>query len=464
MILRVFNKDLPLRTLIFVLGEGILIYVGVLVSAVLCVGVPEQIFGSTAVLGKAFLITLVFQLCLHFNDLYDIRVTDSYIELGLRLTRAIGVASIILGLAYLAFPILLIGEGTFFVSLLFLVFLVVSWRYAYHWMLKRKMLTDKVLILGSGKLSKTIVDEINSRPDSGYQIAGVVSMTSSPSEQIPETIPQFTLNGDLWRMVESRQVRKIVIAMDDRRGKLPLEELLHCRTNGVPVLEGQSFYEKLAGRILAENINPSSFIFSEGFRKSKTTRFFKRCAGFVFAAVCSLITLPFTILIAIAIKLDSRGPVFYKQVRCGERDRAFELWKFRTMVDNAEAFSGPTWAQENDSRVTRVGKLLRKYRLDEVPQMWNVLKGDMSFVGPRPERPEFVQSLKEIIPYYSERHTVRPGITGWAQVSYRYGSSVQDALEKLKYDLFYIKNMSIILDLVVIFRTIKIVLHRSGAR
>jgi sugar transferase (PEP-CTERM system associated) len=252
--------------------------------------------------------------------------------------------------------------------------------------------------------------------------------------------------------------------MDDRRGKLPLDELLHCKTNGIPVLEGQSFYEKLAGRILAENINPSSFIFSEGFRKSRLPRFLTRCASLVLAAIGLLITLPLTVIIAVAIKLESRGAVFYKQVRCGEGDRVFELWKFRTMVDDAEALSGPAWAQENDSRVTRVGKVLRRYRLDEIPQMWNVLKGDMSFVGPRPERPEFVQNLKNIIPYYSERHTVKPGITGWAQVCYRYGSSAQDALEKLKYDLFYIKNMSIVLDLVVIFRTIKIVLRQSGSR
>lgn len=464
MILRVFNKDLPLRNLIFVLGEGVLIYVAVLVSAWLCVGAPQEIFVSNEVLGKALLITVVFQLCLHLNDLYDIRVTDSYIDLGLRLTRAIGIASIILGLTYFSLPMLLIGQGTFFLSLFFLVFLVVSWRYAYNWMLKRKMLTERVFILGSGKLSRTILDEIDSRPDSGYQITGIISMNPVSTDQFPETIPHFILNGDLWQLVESHQVKKIVVAMDDRRGKLPLEELLHCKTNGIPVLEGQSFYEKLAGRILAENINPSSFIFSDGFRKSRLTRFLKRYAGFILAAIGLLMTLPLTIIIAIAIKLDSRGAVFYKQVRCGERDRAFELWKFRTMVANAEALSGPTWAQENDSRVTRVGRILRKYRLDEIPQMWNVLKGDMSFVGPRPERPEFVQELKNIIPYYSERHTVKPGITGWAQVSYRYGSSVQDALEKLKYDLFYIKNMSLILDLVVIFRTVKIVLHRSGAR
>jgi sugar transferase (PEP-CTERM system associated) len=386
------------------------------------------------------------------------------LELGLRLTKTIGAASIILAVVYYCFPTLLFGRGVFFISMVCVCLLIVSWRYGYNWMLKRKMLTERIFILGSGKLSKTILDEIGSRPDSGYYVAGIVSMTSGLTHQIPETIPYFTLNGDLWRLVESHQIKKIVVAMDDRRGKLPLDELLHCKTNGIPVLEGQSFYEKLAGRILAENINPSSFIFSEGFRKSRLPRFLTRCASLVLAAIGLLITLPLTVIIAVAIKLESRGAVFYKQVRCGEGDRVFELWKFRTMVDDAEALSGPAWAQENDSRVTRVGKVLRRYRLDEIPQMWNVLKGDMSFVGPRPERPEFVQNLKNIIPYYSERHTVKPGITGWAQVCYRYGSSAQDALEKLKYDLFYIKNMSIVLDLVVIFRTIKIVLRQSGSR
>ena len=233
---------------------------------------------------------------------------------------------------------------------------------------------------------------------------------------------------------------------------------------GLTILEGESFYEKLTGRILAENINPSWFIFSEGFRKSKFRKFTKRVTGLLLSSLGLLLTLPLTVIIAIAIKLDSKGPVVYKQKRYGAHGLIFELCKFRSMIDNAEEACGPVWAQDNDCRITRVGKILRKFRLDEIPQMWNVLKGDMSFVGPRPERPEFVKELEQIVPYYSERHTVKPGITGWAQVSYGYGASVEDALEKLKYDLFYIKNMSLLMDFTIILRTIKIVFLGNGAR
>ena len=234
--------------------------------------------------------------------------------------------------------------------------------------------------------------------------------------------------------------------------------------SGMTILEGESFYEKWAGKILAENINPSWLIYSDGFRKSRFTKFIKRLTGLVLSSLGLLLALPVTAVIAIAIKFESRGPVIYRQKRCGQDGRIFNLCKFRSIIDNAEGSSGPVWAMDDDDRVTRVGKIIRKFRLDELPQLWNVLKGDMSFVGPRPERPEFVEELEKIVPYYSERHTVKPGITGWAQVSYGYGASVEDALEKLKYDLFYIKNMSMLFDFMVILKTAKIVIQQSGAR
>ena len=233
---------------------------------------------------------------------------------------------------------------------------------------------------------------------------------------------------------------------------------------GMTVLEGESFYENLAGKILAENINPSWLIYSDGFRKSRLIRLRKRAGDLVLAGLGLLVSLPLTLLTAVAIKLDSKGPIIYKQERCGQDGRTYKLCKFRSMVDNAELECGPMWALDDDCRVTTVGKILRKFRLDEIPQMWNVLKGDMSFIGPRPERPEFIEELQKIVPYYSQRHTVKPGITGWAQVSYGYGASVEDALEKLKYDLFYIKNMSAFMDYMIILKTIKIVLQQSGAR
>jgi len=464
MVLKILNKDVPLRNFLFVIGEGIMIYAAVLISAFIRLGNVHDSFLSLEVLNKALLIVIVCQISLYFNELYNLKVTDTYLELGLRLTKAIGITSITLAIIYYCLPSLIVGRGIFLITLVFLFLLISSWRYAYNRILKKKMFTERILVLGLGELSQKILSEINGHRDSGYQIAGVVSANSGPVRSLPADIPIFNLSQNLSDIAKSQYIKKIVVAMDDRRGKLPIEELLRCKMSGVTVLEGESFYEKLAGKILAENVNPSWFIFSDGFRKSRVNRLTRRITGFVLSLLGLLLTLPLTLIIAVAIKLDSKGPIIYKQERCGEGDRTFKLCKFRSMIDNAEAECGPTWAQDNDCRVTRVGRLLRKFRLDEIPQMWNVLKGDMSFVGPRPERPEFVIELEKIVPYYAERHTVKPGITGWAQVCYGYGATVEDALEKLKYDLFYIKDMSFLMDLTIIARTVKIVIQTSGAR
>jgi len=320
------------------------------------------------------------------------------------------------------------------------------------------------MILGHGRLSKVIIDEIADRPDSGYQVSGVISLNSTPFSASFQNVPLFSKSEALSELAESLHTKKIIVAMDERRGQFPTEELLRCKMKGIKIIEGATLYEELAGKIFVEKLNPSWFIFSEGFHKSRVSRIVKRSTGLMVASIGLLLTLPLIGLIALAIKLDSKGPVVFKQDRSGMDGRVFKLCKFRSMIDNAEAASGPCWATDKDCRITRVGKILRKYRLDEIPQMWNVLKGDMSFVGPRPERPEFVKELAKMIPYYSERHTVKPGITGWAQVSYRYGASVEDSLEKLKYDLFYIKNMSLVMDLIIMFKTAKIVLLKSGAR
>jgi sugar transferase (PEP-CTERM system associated) len=464
MILRILNKDVPLRNLLFVIGEGFLIYSAVMMAAYIRFGSVSNSFLSLEIVSKALLIVVVCQVSLYFNDLYDLEVTDSYLELGLRLTKAIGIASIILAILYYCIPSLLVGRGIFFISLAILVLLVVSWRYAYNWIIKKKMFTEKIFLLGTGELSRKILNEVDGHRDSGYQIVGIIPSDSAPTLALPSHIPLFDINGRLSKFAESHQIRKIVVALDDRRGHLPLKELLRCKMSGMTILEGESFYEKLAGKILAENVNPSWLIFSEGFRKSNFTLVTKRITGLILSSLGLILTMPLTLAIAIAIKLDSKGPIIYRQKRCGQGGRVFHLCKFRSMIDNAEAGCGPIWAQDNDCRVTRVGRIIRKFRLDEIPQMWNVLKGDMSFVGPRPERPEFVEDLLEIVPYYSERHTVKPGITGWAQVSYGYGASVDDALEKLKYDLFYIKHMSIFMDFMIILKTLKIVIKQSGAR
>lgn len=259
------------------------------------------------------------------------------------------------------------------------------------------------------------------------------------------------------------QVDRIIVALDERRGRFPIDQLLFCRLKGIRVDDGIAFTEQLAGKISVENLYPSSLIFSNGFKGSASFKKIKRYIDIAISILSLPIFLPVSLLIVAAIKLSSKGPIFYKQERVGEDGKVFELFKFRSMRINAEE-NGPVWAMVDDDRVTRVGRIIRKLRLDEIPQIINVIKGEMSFVGPRPERPFFVQKLMTGIPFYSHRHSIKPGITGWAQLYYPYGASMEDALEKLKYDLYYVKNMSLLLDLTIVLETFKIVLFGKGAR
>jgi sugar transferase (PEP-CTERM system associated) len=269
---------------------------------------------------------------------------------------------------------------------------------------------------------------------------------------------------DIPSIVRARSVDRVVVSLADARGKLPMDKLLEMKLDGVSFDHLASVYEEYTGKIAVENLRPSWLIFSPGFRKSRWVSASKRTLDLFVAGVGLVIAAPVMALVALAIRLTSRGAVLYHQQRVGLHGRIFTLHKFRSMQDNAEATTGPVWASKaGDSRVTAVGLLLRRSRLDELPQLWNVLNGDMSFVGPRPERPEFVTELTREIPFYGQRHIVRPGLTGWAQVRYTYGASVEDALQKLQYDLFYIKNLSVALDLFIILNTVKTVLRQGGA-
>ena len=269
--------------------------------------------------------------------------------------------------------------------------------------------------------------------------------------------------SQILHICQNGDVDRIVVALDERRGKFPLEQLLYCRLKGIPVDDGVAFTEQLAGKLSVENLHPSFLIFSDGFKRSAILKQVKRGVDILASAVALTLLFPLNLLVALAIKLDSAGPILYRQERVGEDGKIFNLLKFRSMCVDAEE-NGPVWAKVNDQRITRVGLLIRKLRLDEIPQVLNVLKGEMSFVGPRPERPFFVDILRNEVPFYSERHVIKPGITGWAQIWYRYGASKEDALQKLKYDLYYIKHMSMVLDLTIIFDTVKIVLFGRGAR
>jgi len=265
-------------------------------------------------------------------------------------------------------------------------------------------------------------------------------------------------------LIRDRRVHRVIVAMDDRRGTLPVMEMLQLRLNGIKIEEATSWLEKITGRIEVDNLYPSWLIFADGFRFSAGFMLLRRLLAILASAILLLLVLPVLPLVFLAIKIDSRGPVLYRQRRVGLGGKVFHCYKFRTMRLDAEADTGATWALDDDPRITRVGHFLRTARLDEIPQLWCVLKGDMTFVGPRPERPEFVEMLAREIPFYGVRNAVRPGITGWAQVRYKYGNTLDDAKEKLQFDLYYIKNMSLGLDLMIMFQTIKIVLLGRGAQ
>jgi sugar transferase (PEP-CTERM system associated) len=279
-------------------------------------------------------------------------------------------------------------------------------------------------------------------------------------ESKPIVIGDYT---QISSIVKAGGVDRIIVALDERRGKFPLEQLLLCRLKGIQVDDGVAFTEQLAGKLSVESLHPSFLIFSDGFKRSAIFKKLKRGFDILFSLLGLTVFSLVSLIVSIAIKLDSKGPVLYRQERVGEDGKIFHLLKFRSMHVDAEE-SGPVWTKVDDRRITRVGRWIRKLRFDEIPQMLNVLRGEMSFIGPRPERPFFVDMLKREIPYYSERHVIKPGITGWAQICYRYGASKEDALEKLKYDLYYIKHMSLVFDLMIIFDTVKIVLLGKGAR
>ena len=414
---------------------------------------------------KVLLVSIITQLTLYLNDLYEFKITDSNIDLASRLIRSIGITSITLAIVYFLWPYMIIGRWIFFASLILLLLFVVSWRLLYSLVMRRKLFAEKAIILGSGELARDILYEAGGRKDLSYDIDSVITLEENHTIQNDfKGISVHHGFENICNFVESKNAKNVIVALDEKRGLLPYDELLKCKVRGVNILDGEDFYERITGKLLIEKINPSWLIFSDGFVKSKTVRLVKRVVGFIGALFGMIVLLPFIALVSLAIRLETKGPIFFSQERVGENGKIFNLFKFRSMKADAEESSGPVWATDDDPRITRVGKIIRKLRIDEFPQMWNVLKGEMSFVGPRPERDFFVQELEKKIPYYRERYTVKPGITGYAQVLYPYGASEEDALEKLKYDLYYIKNMSPILDLMVIFKTIKIVLLGRGAR
>jgi sugar transferase (PEP-CTERM system associated) len=413
---------------------------------------------------KAFAITVLCQLCFYYADIYDLRNLRSKVEVAVRVVQAAGAAALILAAVYYLFPQARLGQGIVETSLVGIIVTIVCWRVLLEWLNRAYGAGERVLLVGSGLAVQELAHVITHRNDLPISVVGIV--TEEGQGGYHET-PEINVVGslsELEKAIETLKPRRLIIALRERRQQLPLDLLLHHRLRGMIIEEAATLFQKITGRVPVESIHPSALIFTDGFRQSRFRRVSSRLLDLAGAVLGLIIFAPLLLLIALAIKLTSPGPILYKQERVGRNGVSFQVMKFRSMRTDAEKVSGPVWASEDDPRITRVGKWLRKLRFDELPQFLNVLAGNMSFVGPRPERPHFVNELREMIPFYDLRHSVRPGITGWAQVCYSYGATVEDSKVKLEYDLFYIKNNSISFDCLILFQTIKIMLFGKGAR
>jgi sugar transferase (PEP-CTERM system associated) len=468
--IRVFNQYVSTKNLLLVVQEAILIFLGLTIGAGFRFAANTSEFRNYTQMPKfaleAVIVVVVVQVCFYWADLYSImRIRHRKYEL-LNICEALGGAFLVLGVLYYAVPSMLLGRGVFFIGMAVSSALVITTRAVMEQALPSARPHRRILIVGTGELAAMTQRELIGRSDLRVEVVGAVTEREyvTKADEFMSPIPILGDISTIEAVAREHRITHIVVALSDRRGFLPTRELVRLRVQGIRIEDAHATISSLTGRVSLKTVKPSWFIFCEGFRRSRPTVTLKRGIDIAVSLMALLITAPIMMIVCIAIKLDSRGPIIYRQTRVGNRDEHFNLLKFRSMRVDAEAHQAPQWAVDNDPRITRVGAVLRKYRLDELPQFLNILGGQMSVVGPRPERPSFVAMLRDEIPYYDERHSVRPGLTGWAQVRYGYGASVEDALRKLEYDLFYLQNMSIWFDVAILFATVRVVITGHGSR
>ena len=412
---------------------------------------------------RAAVITVIFFGFMVTMGLYQRHFPGGRWDILLRIGLSFLLGLFSMTLLYYLFPALYLGRGAFALSFFSALIGIVAVRLAFYHIINRDNLKARVLVLGAGERARQ-VEELMATGEHGCVVAGYLPMQGETVAVDPERV--LTVPRKLWDLAEAEQVDELVVAVEDRRRGLPVDDLLDCKMQGLNVVDVLGFIERETGKICLHNLQPSSMIYSDGFRRAVFRGYSKRAFDVLVSLAMVLVTLPIMAVTALAIFVESglRGPILYRQIRVGQDGREFEVLKFRSMRTDAEKDGRAIWAKTNDDRITRVGGFIRKTRIDELPQLLNVLRGDMSFVGPRPERPTFVADLEQTIPYYGLRHRVNPGITGWAQICYPYGSSIDDARNKLEYDLYYIKNYSLFLDLMVLFQTAHVILWGKGAR
>ena len=465
--MRFFNRYYSVYDLLLVLGDvalvlGTSVAVRVLLSwsgAAVNDPWPFSVFHALAM---AVIVVIAF----YYSDLYTIDQTLSLHELSHRFVAGLGIACIVIGVV--SYPVPNFGKSIYLSEMIVMGVSLGLWRLGFMKVIKEAGIRAKVLIVGNRTIGRLVAEELCREKKLGMEVMGFISDTAGRvtlSYGNPKNVelPTFTLSS-LAGLVASSHVNRILLAGADQFPQSYYQELVSVRAMGVPIEDCHSFYERLASKIAITDLPPEWIALSKGFRRDRMILAAKRIIDVLVSFFGLILSAPIALLAAFAIRLESTGPILYRQERVGQNEKRFTLYKFRSMTHDAEADVGPVWAAEDDPRVTRVGAIIRKLRIDEIPQMINVLKGEMSFVGPRPERDFFVEQLKRKIPYYDLRHSVKPGITGWAQICYRYGDSERDAIEKLQYDLYYIKHMSPVFDLQIIFESFKVIVLGSGAR
>src|ERR1051326_7530048 len=462
--LKIGGQKVPTKVLVLIGSEALLIILGLAFSTALRFMSSHFEYAGGHTVWRFLVVVFMCEFALYYNDLYDMQVMKSRASLLIGLLQALGIASIGLALVYYLAPGVSLGRGIAALAVPTIMTFIFVWRVVLDskgfFFLGRP---ERVLVVGTGPAGISLTREICSRPDLNLKVLGFLD---EKGEHIGKSLVNPGIIGgisDLEALVKEKEIDRVVLSLKEQRGRMPYRELLRLKFAGIKVEDAHSVFEKISGRIPLEKLSPSWLIFSDGFRKNRFLLAAKRAIDITAALFAITLTSPVMALVALAILIESGRPVLFRQMRVGLNGEHFEIYKFRSMRQDAEK-SGPSWAADNDNRITRVGAFIRKYRLDELPQFFNILKGHMGWGGPRPEQPYFCELLESNLDFFSQRHTVRPGLTGWAQIKYQYGSTVEDAKRKLELDLFYIKHLSISLDMVIVFETIKVIFLGKGAK
>ena len=463
--IRIFNAYFPTRTLLLVFTETLVAFCALIGATYVLYGGDSTIllFYENGLL-RIGIVCAICVLCIYYYDLYNSIVISSTREVVTKLVQVVGTTCIILAVLYYLYPTIQIRTGLFVPAVLFMGICLIGWRRVFALVNRSSRLAERAVILGDGPLVLPLAKEIENRPELGFRVMGFVG----DSHASMNGLSRLGTIDEVAEVAADRKIDRIIVTMGERRGKLPVEKLLNMKMKGVMIEDGNAFYETLTGKVALESLRPSQLLFSSGFFASRGMLITKRLLSVAMSLICLVVTLPIMAIVGLAILADSGLPVLFRQKRVGKDGRIFTLYKFRSMKIDGNVNAGGNGkaqpAKTNDERFTRVGRWIRRLRVDELPQLYNILKGDMYFVGPRPFMLEEEEQLSLQIPFYKQRWAVKPGVTGWAQINRPYCVTLEDNIEKLSYDLFYVKNMSVGLDMLILFQTAKTLLLRRGSR